>query len=160
MPRPRPVTAREFKTLADFRYAMARFLRFSEDAAEGAGLASRQYQALLALKGKGDAMSIGDLAERLHIHHHSAVGLVDRLEALGLVARTPDPADARRVRVTPTKEGDARVGQLAAVHREELKEMAGTLQALLGLLDPSASDGGTTGARPKRVRVIPADTRP
>src|SRR5205085_630097 len=85
------VSQAEFEALADFRQAVREFLRFSETAAAAAGLTPRQHQALLALRGtRGTALlSIGDLAGRLYVRHHSAVGLVDRLAALGLVARRP-----------------------------------------------------------------------
>jgi len=125
------MTQREFETLAAFRQALARFLGFSEAAALARGLTPTQYQALLALKGNGGALTVGELAQRLHVHHHSAVGLVDRLEALGLARRALDPADARRVRVTPTAKGERRVAQLAAVHRDELQATAKTLGRLL-----------------------------
>ncbi len=127
--------------MAAFRHALARFLGFSEAAAASAGLTPRQYQALLALKGFGGALTIGDLAERLQIHHHSAVGLVDRLEALGLVQRAGDPDDRRRVRVAPTAKGESRVARLAAVHRDELQQTAVTLRALLGRLTAPARSG-------------------
>jgi hypothetical protein len=45
------VTKKEYGTLAAFRYRLRHFLRFSESAAEAAGLTSRQYQALLAIRG-------------------------------------------------------------------------------------------------------------
>jgi DNA-binding MarR family transcriptional regulator len=136
--RRRPVSPNEYARLAAFRHALARFLGFSEAAAAAAGLTSRQYQALLALKGDGGSLTIGDLAERLRIHHHSAVGLVDRLQSLGLVNRTKDPADRRRVRVEPSAKGDLKVAQVAAVHRDELLETAAILRALL---DPLAAKG-------------------
>lgn len=137
----RPVSLGEYETLAAFRHALARFLGFSEAAAAGAGLTPRQYQALLALKGYGGTLGIGDLAERLQIHHHSAVGLVDRLERLGLVKRRTDMDDRRRVHVTPTSKGELRVAQLAAVHRDELQETAVTLRALLNRLAAPAQPG-------------------
>src|SRR5712691_6494937 len=98
----RLVSPAEYETLAAFRHALARFLGFSEAAAAAAGLTPRQYQALLALNGGGGTLTIGDIAERLQIHHHSAVGLVERLEALGLVKGTGDRDDRRRVHVAPT----------------------------------------------------------
>ena len=125
------MSEREFETLAAFRQTLARFLGFSEAAAAAAGLTPTQYQALLALKGNGGSLTIGELADRLHVHHHSAVGLVDRLEALGLARRTLDPRDARRVRVTPTPKGERRAERLAAVHRDELQTTAKTLGVLL-----------------------------
>jgi DNA-binding MarR family transcriptional regulator len=130
----RPVSQSEYETLAAFRHALARFLGWSEAAAESAGLTPRQYQALLALKGAGGTLTIGSLAERLQIHHHSAVGLADRLEALGLVGRAADPDDRRRVRLAPTAKGERRVARLAAVHRDELQQTAATLRDLLGRL--------------------------
>lgn len=128
------MSAEEYETLAAFRHALARFLGFSEAAASAAGLTPRQYQALLAMKGNGGSLSIGDLARRLQIHHHSAVGLVDRLEAMDLAKRTVDPADRRRIRVKPTPRGERQVARVAAVHRDELRERAETLRRLLGRL--------------------------
>ncbi|MBX7185784.1 MAG: MarR family transcriptional regulator [Vicinamibacteria bacterium] len=136
------MTQTDFETLAAFRQTLARFLGFSEAAAAAQGLTPTQYQALLALKGSGGALSIGELAERLHVHHHSAVGLVDRLEALGLARRALDAADGRRVRVTPTAKGERRVAQLAAIHRDELQTTAKTLGGLLRKLVASPRSRG------------------
>jgi DNA-binding MarR family transcriptional regulator len=143
--RRRPVSQSEYETLAAFRHALARFLGWSEAAAASAGLTPRQYQALLALKGAGGTLTIGSLAERLQIHHHSAVGLADRLEALGLVERAADPDDRRRVHLAPTAKGERRVARLAAVHRDELQQTAATLRALLGRL--AAPGSHRRGAR-------------
>lgn len=139
----RPVTAEEYETLAAFRHALARFLGFSEAAAEAAGLTPRQYQALLAMRAHRGAMSVGQLAERLRIHHHSAVGLVDRLEALGLARRHADHGDRRRVHVAATARGNAQVARLAAIHRDELRQVSDGLRELLDRLSLSAP-----GARP------------
>jgi DNA-binding MarR family transcriptional regulator len=143
--RRRPVSQSEYETLAAFRHALARFLGWSEAAAASAGLTPRQYQALLALKGAGGTLTIGSLAERLQIHHHSAVGLADRLEALGLVERAADSDDRRRVHLSPTSKGERRVARLAAVHRDELQQTAATLRALLGRL--AAPGSHRRGAR-------------
>jgi DNA-binding MarR family transcriptional regulator len=132
----RPVTQQDYEMLAAFRLALARFLFFSEAVSARAGLTPRQYQALLAMMGHGGEapLSVGDLAQRLHVHHHSAVGLLDRLEALGLAERLPGQ-DRRRVHVRPTARGRRRVAALAAVHRDELRRTAGELRAALdGLL--------------------------
>jgi DNA-binding MarR family transcriptional regulator len=158
----RLVSPAEYETLAAFRHALARFLGFSEAAAAGAGLTPRQYQALLALKGAGGTLTIGDLAERLQIHHHSAVGLVDRLEALGLVKRTTDRDDRRRVHVAPTAKGQLRVAQLAAVHRDELQDTALTLRALIDRLAAPAKPGRRRHALAptrQRRRTRPAGPR-
>ena len=85
------VTKAEYESMAAVRYALRRFLRFSEDGAKAVGLTPQQHQALLAIKGypARDSVTVGELAERLQVRHHSAVGLVDRLEALGLVEPSP-----------------------------------------------------------------------
>ena len=136
--KPARVTDAEYQALANFRYALRRFLRFSEDAAHEAGLAPQQHQALLAIKGFRDEspMTIGELAERLQIRHHSAVGLVDRLGSEGLVARKQSKTDRRQVHLTLTARGEAVLERLSAQHREELRragpEIADLLQKLRG----------------------------
>jgi DNA-binding MarR family transcriptional regulator len=144
----RTVSSDEYRTLAAFRYALARFLGFSAAAAAGAGLTPRQYQALLAVKGHGNSqpLTVGELAERLQVYHHSAVGLVDRLVALGLAERSAGRSDRRRVHVLLTPEGERRLGRLAAAHRDELAEMAGPLRTLLGKIS-KRSVGARRSAR-------------
>jgi DNA-binding MarR family transcriptional regulator len=85
MARPRQLLKSQYETLAAFRYALRRFIRFSEGAAQAAGLTAQQYQALLAIKGfpARDKVTVGELAERLQLRHQSAVGLIDRLVAPG-----------------------------------------------------------------------------
>jgi DNA-binding MarR family transcriptional regulator len=122
----------DYRTLASFRAALRRFLRFSEQAAAASGLSPRQYQALLALRGSaGHRLGLGALAEELDIRHHSAVGLVDRLVALRLVRRHTGAGDRRRVEVSATPHGAAALRHLAAAHRAELAAMVPTLRALL-----------------------------
>ncbi|HEX7085311.1 MAG TPA: MarR family transcriptional regulator [Vicinamibacterales bacterium] len=112
----------DYRTLAEFRYQIRRFLHFSESAARAHGLNSQQHQLLLALKGLPEGLkpTIGTLAERLQLRHHSTVGLVDRLERRGLVSRELDPDDGRQVLVRITREGEAVLRTLTGIHREEL----------------------------------------
>ncbi len=88
-----------YRAMAEFRYQIRRFLRFSEQAAREAGLEPQQYQLMLALKGMGDDTDhrIGQIAERLQIQHHSTVELVDRLTRRGLVRRRRSTQDRREV---------------------------------------------------------------
>jgi len=128
----RPLAPDDYRVLATFRGELRRFLRFSEQAAAGAGLTPRQYQALLALRGSmRGRLRVGELAAALDVRHHSAVGLVDRLAALGLVRRRADAADRRRVEVENTARGDRLLARLASAHRAELRGMAPTLRRLL-----------------------------
>ena len=103
----RSVSQAEYETLAAFRYALRQFLHFSDTAAEAVGLTPQQHQALLAIKGfpGRDRVTIGELAERLQIRHHSAVGLVDRLVTQKLVAREAAADDRRQVYVRLTPAG-------------------------------------------------------
>jgi DNA-binding MarR family transcriptional regulator len=128
-----PVSKAEYEALAMFRYAIRQFLRFSEQAAQRVGLTPQQHQALLALKGfpGRDRVTIGELAERLQIRHHSAVGLVDRLVGQGLVTREPASDDRRQVYVALTERGAAMLEQLTSAHREELLRIGPEINALL-----------------------------
>ena len=116
----------DYLVLARFRQRIREYLHFSEKAARDAGLEPQQYQFLLALKGlpEGVAPSVGELAERLLIAHHSAVGLIDRLEARGLVLRLRDRSDGRRILVAMTPRGERTIGELVAYHTETLRRSA------------------------------------
>jgi DNA-binding MarR family transcriptional regulator len=123
----------EYQKLEELRFQIRRFLHFSETAARASGIEPQQHQALLVLKGiqSGRAPTIGHLAERLFLKHHSAVGLVDRLQLLGLVARRTSPDDARQVLVELTPKGEQILRSLSLVHRQELEEMGPKLAAAL-----------------------------
>jgi DNA-binding MarR family transcriptional regulator len=129
----RRITRAHYETLAGFRYALRRFLRFSENAAQAAGLTPQQHQALLAIKGfpGRDRITIGELAERLQILHHSAVGLVNRLAAEGYIRRMEDRNDRRQVWLVLTKRGEIILEQLSAVHREQLQRVGPHITRLL-----------------------------
>jgi DNA-binding MarR family transcriptional regulator len=127
------VSKGDYETLAEFRYALRCFLRFSENAAESAGLTLQQHQALLFIIGNPSLpkLTIGELAERLQIRHHSAVGLVDRLEEQGLVMRILNDEDKRQVFIGLTDKSLRVLESLAATHREELRNVAPHLCSLL-----------------------------
>jgi DNA-binding MarR family transcriptional regulator len=123
---------RDYQLLAEFRRLLRQFLVFSEERAAAVGLAPQQHQALLAMKGhQGGSPTIGDLAERLAIRHHSAVGLVNRLVRRGYVVRRGDRGDKRRVTLKLTRKGEAILRKLTAWHRAELRRVAPLLKPLL-----------------------------
>jgi DNA-binding MarR family transcriptional regulator len=124
------VTNDEIRTLAAFRLALRQFQSFSEQAAEARGLTSQQYQALLAIKGEDGAapITVTLLAQRLLIKHNSAVGLVDRMVQIGLVARRPSKADRRSVVIEVTARGESEFRRLARAHRRELQRIAPELR--------------------------------
>ncbi len=123
----------DFESLSDFRYAVRQFLKFSEAAAKAAGLSSQQHQALLAIKGfpGRERITNGELAERLQIKHHSAVGLINRLESQNLVCREKSSNDRREVYVTLTGRGEELLEQLTAAHHKELQHIAPQLKDIL-----------------------------
>ena len=123
-----------YEMLAALRYGLLEFLQFSRDAAAGAGLTPQQHQALLAIKGcpERDYLLIGELAERLHLKHHSVVELVDRLGERQLVKRAPSAIDRRRVEVRLTAKGETVIRKLSAAHLAELREHGPELHRLLG----------------------------
>ncbi len=130
------ISKSEYETLAAFRYALRQFLCFSEEAAGQVGLTPQQHQALLAIKGypQRDRITIRELAERLRIRHHSAVGLVNRLAAQGFLEREADEIDRRQVYISLAPRGQAALEKLSAVHREELQRIGPQLSRLLNSL--------------------------
>lgn len=144
------MTKADYEKLAAFRYELRRFLRFSENAAKQHGLAPAQYLALLAIEGfpGRDQVTVGELAERLHVAAHTAVGLVDRLEAAGLVKRIAAKEDRRQVLITPTAKGRAKLARLAGLHLQELQTAGAALVQQLSRLLKQQSEKLT----PKRNR--------
>ena len=128
-----PLSKKDYETLASFRYALRCFLHFSEEAAKETGLSGQQHQALLAIRGfpGRDSITVGELSERLQTRHHSAVGLVDRLVASGLVEREPNSEDRRSVLIKLTELGERTLETLSSAHREELRRTGPKLRALL-----------------------------
>ncbi|OQM76777.1 MarR family winged helix-turn-helix transcriptional regulator [Manganibacter manganicus] len=127
------ITRADYQALSDFRYLLRCFLEFSQTAARGVGLTPRQHQALLAIKGFPDdsLVTIGDLAERLRIRHHSAVELVDRLCEAGLVMRRQDENDQRRVVLMLTDQANDHLAELSMAHLDELSRIEPMLSRIL-----------------------------
>ena len=123
MPRQTDVTLSDYRALAEFRYQIRRYLAFGDKAAEAAGLRSRQYQLLLALKGLPEGMeaTITNLADRMGIRHHSAVELVDRLEKRNLVKRERSDVHRSFVFVRITREGEVMLRKLVASRKADLQ---------------------------------------
>lgn len=121
-----------YAKLLALRTALRRFERWSEHQAKAAGLTPAQHQLLLAIKGHDDPAgpTVGDVAEYLLLQHHSVVGLVDRAEAAGLVARHREGSDHRIVRLRLTHEGTRRLRALSKVHAEELARVAALMSEL------------------------------
>jgi DNA-binding MarR family transcriptional regulator len=122
---PAAMSKHDFETLADFRYQIRRFLRFSEEISQKHGITVLQYLLLLQIKGYPgrEYASIAELAERLQSHHHGVVTLVTRCEGAGLVERRKKEGDRRYVQVHLTPKGEELLHKLALLHREQLLTM-------------------------------------
>ena len=138
------LTDDDYRRLLELRSALRGFLRWSENQARAAGLTASQHQLLLAVRGHVDPRgpTIGEIADYLYLRHHSAVGLVDRADAGGLVTRSEDAYDARVVRVTLSGEGRRALRSLSELHIDELGRLASHLRPLLDGLELSQDDHG------------------
>jgi DNA-binding MarR family transcriptional regulator len=131
------LTKANYEALSDFRFALRKFLAFSEAAAKQAGLAPQQHQALLTIKGAEGAGTVGIqlLSTRLLIHHNTAVELVDRLVEGGLVKRSRDADDRRRALLELTAKANRLLKSLSVAHLQELQAIRPALLKLLKQLD-------------------------
>lgn len=127
----------EYRALAELRYQIRRFLCFSEQQVRTAGMEPQQHQLLLAIKGlpDGATATIGELAERLQLKHHSTVELVNRLEKLGYVARAAGKQDRRQVIVHLTHSGATVLRKLSLAHHQELETAGPRLAKALRSID-------------------------
>jgi DNA-binding MarR family transcriptional regulator len=146
--------------LAEFRFRLRSFVQFSEQAAHAAGLQPQQHQLLLQIAGApaGALPTIAYAAERLGLRHNSVVELANRSVEEGLLERTSDEADARRVLLRVTSRGGRLLHKLAAHHRSELEVMGPALIEALTRIEhyepderpnhtPAAQRAATRGAR-------------
>lgn len=115
-----------YARLLALRTGLRHFERWSEQQARAAGLTPAQHQLMLAVRGHGDPRgpTIGEVADYLLLRHHSAVGLIDRADAVGLIRRVRDDEDHRVVRLRLTENGAERLEALSALHLEELERLA------------------------------------
>jgi DNA-binding MarR family transcriptional regulator len=171
------LTLAEYRALAEFRYQIRRFLHFSDQAVEAAGLERAQYQLMLAIKGlpEGVRPRIRDVASRMLIQHHSTVELINRLEAGGYVRRERGQDDRREVLLALTAKGERVLAELALHHHQELQDSTPTLVAALRriMMGTKDDDGakapvlgtsdaalegplfhGRTGSRDRRKKLV------
>jgi DNA-binding MarR family transcriptional regulator len=136
-----PLSLADYRALAEFRYQIRAFLSFSERAARSFGIEPQQHQLLLSCKGLpvGRRPTIGTLAQRLCVEHHTAVALVDKLAAADLVRRVPSTQDRREVLVEITERGETLLAALSELHHDQLQGVGPRLlEALSGVLHEHA----------------------
>jgi DNA-binding MarR family transcriptional regulator len=149
-------TQPNFKAMAELRYQIRRFLRFSENAARQAGIEPQQHQLLLAVRGLPDVLkpTIGVLAERMQLQHHSTVELIDRLVERGFLFRLRSTDDKRQVLVKLTHDGEEFLKRLSLHHLQELQSAGPTFVKVLQSLiqessstDHNATDSDSLGSK-------------
>ena len=115
-----PIDRQRYLGLANFRYAVRRFLAASERISAEGGITTQQYQAMLAIGAAAEPLAMKDLAEELLLQPHAAVQMVDRLQKLGLAERRASPLDGRVVLVALTDKGETLLDGLAERHLAEI----------------------------------------
>ncbi|WP_374362797.1 MarR family transcriptional regulator [Pseudoduganella danionis] len=127
-----PLSKHDYERLADFRYRLRSFLRFSEELTQAHGITHLQYLLMLQIKGfpGREWATIAELAERLQSHHHGVVALVSRCEKAGLLERRPGRDDKRCVEVHLKEKGEQLLQQIALLHKNQRVELQQMLQAL------------------------------
>jgi len=120
-----PLMKEDYEEIAEIRYRIRQFLRFSETAALDAGITPQQHQLLLAIQGfpSRDYATPTEIAERLQIKHHSCLGLIQRMEHVKLLERSVHPDDRRSVYIRLTEQGLKILRQLTEMHRYELNRL-------------------------------------
>ena len=111
-----------YRLVADWRATLRDFMAASKEILKRHDVTSMQYQTLLAVRvsDEPEGMSMNALAAYLGVRHNSAVGLINRLEAHGLVVRARSQRDRRVAHLRLTEEGETRLEALAQSHSEEL----------------------------------------
>ncbi|MGH3456982.1 MarR family winged helix-turn-helix transcriptional regulator [Aeromicrobium sp.] len=93
------------------------------------GITFARYEVLVLLSfSRSGALPLSKVGERLMVHPTSVTNLIDRLEAQGLVTRTTDVADRRRILASLTAEGK-RVLKQATAALNDIDFAVGTLDA-------------------------------
>jgi DNA-binding MarR family transcriptional regulator len=130
------ISTAEYRALAELRCLIRKFVREGDAVARAAGLEPQQYLLLLAIRGLPDneEATIRALADRLALKHHSAVELIDRLEAHGYVRRNRSRDDRRRVLVSLLPRGEKLLEQVARHRINELRASGVALVKAIGAL--------------------------
>jgi len=129
---------------------------------KGEGLTHRQYNVLRILRGaRPEALTCGEIAERMISRDPDITRLLDRLDKQGLVARHRDEADRRAVRTKISPDGlnllerldvpaNMMRGTLAPLGRRRLQQLNSLLAAVIehaGTLADDPAPSTTTQTR-------------
>lgn len=107
---------------ADYGRTLTRLTRQLEIAVAAVGLSLPQYR-ILGILGEGSS-GASALAEKLTVTRPTVTAAVDGLVARGLVARSPDGHDRRRIHHALTTSGELVLVQANQAVRDRLSEIA------------------------------------
>ncbi|CTQ32661.1 MarR family winged helix-turn-helix transcriptional regulator [Jannaschia rubra] len=120
-----------------------------------------QYLVMLVLW-ESSPQSMGGLGAKLHLDSGTLTPLVKRLAIAGLVERTRDPADERRVLVSLTDRGDTlrtmaadvphQMVESLAMDRGELEDLRDMLQQFVQVMTASVAVKSPDGRTPDGCR--------
>jgi DNA-binding MarR family transcriptional regulator len=145
---PSEITTAEYRALAELRYRIRKFVGEGDAVARAAGLEPQQYLLLLAIRGlpEGVEATIRTLADRLALKHHSAVELIDRLEAHGYVRRSRSRDDRRSVFVALLPRGEKLLEQVAG---DRIGELRASGTAFVNAISALLEDDGSSRTKKK-----------
>jgi DNA-binding MarR family transcriptional regulator len=128
-----PITEDDYRTLTAWRDTLREFMSASKAILKQANVTPNQYQALLAIRfgTQQQKLAVGELARTLHVRHNSAVTLINKLVARGVVRRMSSQQDRRVVYLHLTAKGENILRKLVTAHRQELHTIAPALRKLL-----------------------------
>lgn len=127
----------------------------SKQAERKTGITGPQLWAIKTIA-DGAPIMVSEIASRMHLHAATVVGILDRLEAHGLVRRVRSTEDRRVVRVELTDQGERLVKKapevaqgllvsgLEKLNTKNLKNIAASLNQLVEIL-------GAQGIPPKLI---------
>lgn len=93
------------------------------EALRGRGTTLPRFDVMAALHRRREGVTMSELSRMLLVSNGNATAVVDRLEADGLVRRTPSELDRRTVHVALTADGLARFEALAAEHEAQVDRL-------------------------------------
>jgi DNA-binding MarR family transcriptional regulator len=104
---------------------------------------------------EGDPVTAGQLAEITGLTTGAITGIIDRLEAAGLVRRERDVADRRKVLIRPVPERVTALSELFAPMEQEFANLAGGYQPdqLAAILDYQRQSVRIMNAQTTRLRA-------
>ncbi|MDQ2775569.1 MAG: MarR family transcriptional regulator [Acidobacteriota bacterium] len=131
-----------YQHLAEVRYRIRQFLRFSEESARSHGVEPQQHQLMLVIKGlpSGIRPTIRAISSRLCLRHNSTVELINRLAERGALVRRPCELDRREVLIELTPHGEELLRRLSVLHWEELQTSGPDLSAALEIIVRNAPE--------------------